>query len=532
MDEKMDFKSESDISLLGLRYFIERYGLCVHQDNGIYTCGAVQAKNEIDFIHLINEVIRKRGYLIAKKNQSDPCYDGQWYARFSKFKFVSSNDDSDFPEVDVFHQLGFCLSGGIEGVWSNRGPQERHQNVRYAFADTCAEILFDALKQMHFDRDDPLIHKTFWPENKKFVVCLTHDVDELKKTYQWITRPWKLIKNRDLNGLHSQFLSLKQKIRGHEPFWTFESLMNMENELGVKSSLFFLNETSPVDIFDKKTWHHYGRRYNWNDPHVTELMRKIHSEGWEVGLHGSYNSYKDAQKIYEEKSALEQIIQDKVYGGRQHNLNLSIPETWKHQEDAGLLYDSTLGYNDCIGFRWGTSFPFRPYHQKERRMLDIREIPMIIEDLPFFRLQNKKEAFLQIAGEVERHQGVLTLLWHHSVMNEHEYPGWGLAYKKMIKYCQKKNSWVTSAKEIAQWWREREQLSYHYSVDEKTMQIMPVHTERSHYFTIYTPQKFSDSRIINAEKIGYTDQSITIRTGKVPPGSSVEIQFKNKGNLN
>ena len=76
-----------------------------------------------------------------------------------------------------------------------------------------------------------------------------------------------------------------------------------------------------------------------------------------------------------------------VTGGRQHNLNLKIPETWLNQEQAGLLYDTTLGYNDCLGFRWGISFPFWPYYPKENRNLTVLQIPLAIEDLPYFRNQ-------------------------------------------------------------------------------------------------------------------------------------------------
>ncbi|GAH60430.1 unnamed protein product, partial [marine sediment metagenome] len=34
-------------------------------------------------------------------------------------------------------------------------------------------------------------YKTMWPDNKRFAVCLTHDVDRVKKTYQYITHSGK-----------------------------------------------------------------------------------------------------------------------------------------------------------------------------------------------------------------------------------------------------------------------------------------------------------------------------------------------------
>ena len=97
---------------------------------------------------------------------------------------------------------------------------------------------------------------------------------------------------------------------------------------------------------------------------MRDLLFELNSHGWEVGLHGSFHSFLDTEKLRNEKAALEQALKSPVIGGRQHNLNLKIPETWLNQEKAGLFYDTTLGYNDCLGFRWGISFPFRPYYPK------------------------------------------------------------------------------------------------------------------------------------------------------------------------
>ena len=526
----LSFTPENNYSRIGLRYFIDRYGFFTSRDSGTFLCGALQAETEDDVIRMIHERVRLEGYPILGVSSEPPYNEDALFDFFPGPGYVSGNTDTtcDEKKFDLFNHLGFCLTGGIEHTWQTASKEKRHAIVRTAFADTYCELLFDAVKNLHSMMNVPLVHTSFWPENTRFSVCLTHDVDEVKKTYQWITRPWNHVKKRNLQGLYQQFRSLQQKIRGLEPYWTFESLRETEEDLGVKSSLYFLNETGSVSILDKKTWRHVGRRYNWNERSVTELIKSFHSRGWEVGLHGSFHSYKDPEKIQEEKSALEQIIQDKIAGGRQHNLNLAIPETWKYQEAAGLVYDTTLGYNDCIGFRWGTCLPFRPWYHTERRMLNILEIPLIIEDLPFFRIQNRKKAFLHIAREVERHQGVLTLLWHHSVMNEHEYPGWGEAYKHMIEYCKKRNAWITSAREIATWWQWRMNTRFDWSFKDKVLKLSPYPHGHHHYLTIRLPETMKCIHVHNAEIIHKGERSLMIRSEKLKPGDCVQIECEEK----
>jgi hypothetical protein len=226
-------------------------------------------------------LFRSEGHSILRVSSEPPYNENALVDFFSGPEHVSANTDTtcDEKKFDLFNHLGFCLTGGIEHTWQTTSKETRHAIVRNAFADTYCELLFDAVKNLHSEMNVPLVHTSFWPENTRFSVCLTHDVDEVKKTYQWITRPWNHIKKRNLQGLHQQLLSLHQKIRGYEPYWTFESLMNMENTLGVTSSLFFLHETAPVKISDKKTWHHVGRRYNWHERSVTELIKTFHSRG-------------------------------------------------------------------------------------------------------------------------------------------------------------------------------------------------------------------------------------------------------------
>jgi len=283
-----------------------------------------------------------------------------------------------------------------------------------------------------------------WPHGKKFALCLTHDVDRVKKTYQHFTyflktqRPYHL-------------LSLFQK---NEPYWNFEKIMEIENKYGVKSTFFFLNERGKASLFSPREWKLYLGRYDIYDSDVIDVIRNLHENGWEIGMHGSYNSYNNKDMLAKEKRELEELIGDEILGIRQHYLNLEIPKTWKIQEEVGFKYDTTFGFQDKIGFRSRKYYPFYPFDDSS-----FLEIPLAIMDVLLFKdAKNMEEAWKkckELINITEKKGGILTVLWHQRVFNEKEFPGWSRIYEKIIKVCKEMDAWITTAKDIAEWWNDK-----------------------------------------------------------------------------
>ena len=426
--------------------------------------------------------------------------------------------------LDIFSHLGLITGGYMEEILVNL-KEGKKEIVALPFIDYYCDFLFSCIRIAGKTTKTPVVHKAFWPEGKTCAVCLTHDVDGVKKTYQWISYPLKLIRQGNFGGLVSQFYSFIDKLKGHEPYWTFDEITRIEGERGVTSSFYFLKETGEVLLSDRKTWRHAGRRYNFNDKNVRDLLLTLHSGGWEVGLHGSFYSYLDLEKLKSEKAALEYALGSPVIGGRQHNLNLKIPDTWLNQEKAGLSYDTTLGFNDCLGFRWGISFPFRPWYAGENRNLAVLQIPLAIEDLPYFRNPQPWNAFLRIFNHVELSHGVVTLLWHHSVFNEHEFPGWAADYIKILDYARKRNAWIGSAHQICEWWNRREKTTLVWNYEGTLLKIFPHPEEEQHYFSIHFPESMKINEVRKATIIGCDQESCEIKTTVMEKGECVEIVF-------
>lgn len=460
---------------LAWKWFLDKYGIVVDADIEVKgDMGSIKIRSgsndfEISFPLLDHEgsVISIGGFnvhtwFMGKLLEDDINSNGVIFAHVNDKKIPCGfiKDRKLILAFDPFTFIYSVLSGGLEG---------RTYPVGVPFLDRLSEILFGAIKHLIVGNGGILIAKSFWPNDKMFAVCLTHDVDEIKKTYQYVTRSVRFLSRLNFNGLKNEILSIIYKLRGKEPYWTFEEVIRLEKELGVRSSFYFLKETGKVEIFSGRTWRYLGRRYDFKD--VSEIIGYLHSNGWDVGLHGSFHSYMRYDLLKREKEELEYVLGDRVVGIRQHNLNLKIPETWKIHESLGFEYDTTLGSNRYVGFRWGTCFPFYPIDYERNVRMKILEIPLIVEDIVLFRYSNPWNTLIDVINKVENVSGVLTMLWHHTVFNNLEYPGWANVYRRAIEYCKSRGAWVTSGREIAKWWKIRGASKVSYKIRNDKVEI-------------------------------------------------------------
>jgi len=179
----------------------------------------------------------------------------------------------------------------------------------------------------------------------------------------------------------------------------------------------------------------------------------------EIGLHPSWYSFADAAEMKYQKAALECVLGHDVVSCRQHFLHYDIRVTPRIQAEAGFKYDSTLGFNDNIGFRFGTCYPWKLYDLQAEKELPIIEVPLIIQEGAMLN-PNKgmrldaETAFqyvVQITEAVERVGGALTLLWHpDAVINP---PCWNL-YLRSLEYLKEKDAWFGAVRDIGEVWKQ------------------------------------------------------------------------------
>ena len=139
---------------------------------------------------------------------------------------------------------------------------------------------------------------------------------------------------------------------------------------------------------------------------------------------------------------------------------LADADTPKTLEEAGYAYDSTMGYNETIGFRAGTLQVFLP--PGNRSML---ELPMHIQDgalfYPSYLGLNESEASSmceRVIRSAQEHGGVLTLLWHDRSHGPERF--WGEFYARLVARLKTLNVWFASARQVVNWFRERRRVVF------------------------------------------------------------------------
>jgi peptidoglycan/xylan/chitin deacetylase (PgdA/CDA1 family) len=227
---------------------------------------------------------------------------------------------------------------------------------------------------------------------------------------------------------HAKSLFLK------DSYWQFNKIIEIENKYKVKSTYFILNESYPFKIFDIKSWALSVGYYNIKNKRLVKILKYLDTNGWEIGVHGSYLSYNKLSLLKKEKEDLENIIGHNIDGIRQHFLNMD-KETWFLQKEAGFKYDSSFGNKAQAGFQDNKYHLFTPIG-----MTDFHVVPLIIMDS---RLMNEPDPWyrvLEIIDEAVLNNACLVLNWHQRVFNENEFPAYSNLYIRIIEECKKRKA--------------------------------------------------------------------------------------------
>jgi len=344
--------------------------------------------------------------------------------RISNGRYFSQGDNFLHLGLDVFGSSFFMLTQYEELVLPERDEHERFPaKASLAFkegflerpiVDEYCEILWSCMKRL-------------WPklERKKrdYRLILSHDVDHPLCA---VRKPWysvirnsvgDMVRRKDMALAFSRLKARAFESYNIDPYNTFDFIMNASEQYGMKSAFYFKSGFSN---------NRFDVNYSLDMPWIQDLMRSIYERGHEIGLHTSYETYRDLNKTLAEFRSLLHVanklgIVQQGWGGRQHYLRWKNPITWRIWEKVGLDYDSTLGFAEHVGFRCGTCYEFRVFDLEKRKALHLRERPLIAMDGTLFAWQYMALQPDQALKKIQhlssiccRFNGVFTLLWHNS----------------------------------------------------------------------------------------------------------------------
>lgn len=213
-----------------------------------------------------------------------------------------------------------------------------------------------------------------------------------------------------------------------DPFDIFDRLISMYKKYEVKTIFFFL--LSEYTSFDKNT-SAGNLKYKLLIKNVADYVK--------VGIHPSYFSMKNEQKIRKEKRKLEEIVNFPINKSRQHYLRMDIPETYQKLVDVEIGEDYTMGFASHYGFRAGTCTPFHFYNIDFEIKTPLKVFPFAVMDgtlREYLHFNTKKslDTILKLAEEVKKVNGVFITLFHNeSISATGQWRGWDKIYENVLK---------------------------------------------------------------------------------------------------
>ncbi len=333
-------------------------------------------------------------------------------------------------------------------------------------------LLYKPIIDQHYVKSEN--KKPNWPKDKPFAVCLTHDVDAISEinVQQNIRSIWKLIKTgaerplgESLRWILIYKLNALKGLTGKaDQLCNFEKWLDLEQEYGASSTFFFAPEQVNL-AHESDCMYTYDQKFRFREQQITvaELMQTMDQQGWEVGLHPSWFAHDNVSEMRSQKQQVERVLGHEIESVRQHFLKYDPQKTPQTQFEAGFRYDSTLGFNDNVGFRRGSSYPFNCYDLEGNKALPLLQIPLTAQDGALMlsekglRLDPDSAVdYVRLMMEaVKEVGGVLTLSWHPHTINR---SGFWQAYQNVLKMLKQEDPWFATVGEIGHWWQENNNI--------------------------------------------------------------------------
>lgn len=211
--------------------------------------------------------------------------------------------------------------------------------------------------------------------------------------------------------------------RKSDPFDTYESILKCHKADYSRPIFFFL--LGDYGVNDKNVPPN-SRRLNQLIKHLGDYAT--------IGLHPSYASFGDYDKLAVEVNRLAEITHSDVKHSRQHFLMLKFPETYRGLLELEIENDYTMGYATHSGFRASTSESFLFFDLLSNKETHLRIHPFCFMEATYkyYGSNSVEEAYenaTELIGKLKDLNGKFSSLWHNdSISNYKPWEGWQNLY--------------------------------------------------------------------------------------------------------
>src|SRR5262245_52470288 len=227
------------------------------------------------------------------------------------------------------------------------------------------ELHISLIRELIVKQGVPLVEILPMPAGYRFIACLTHDVDHPRVRYHMCDHTMFGFLYRALIGSVVDFCRGRRSLRQvmtnwkaafslplvfvgrAKDFWNqLDRYLALEKGL---ASTFFVIPTkgdAGVDA-EGRAKRKRASRYALTD--VADDLKKLLSANCEIAVHG-IDAWRDSAKGLDERERIQGVTRGDETGIRMHWLYFD-SQAPLALEKAGFAYDSTVGYNETIGYR-------------------------------------------------------------------------------------------------------------------------------------------------------------------------------------
>ncbi len=331
------------------------------------------------------------------------------------------------------------------------------------------ELHIAFLRDLILGSDVPLAEIPAVPDGYRFTACLTHDVDHpmmrrhrfdhtmfgflYRATWGSLVRalqgrmPWAKLWRNWLAVLKLPLVHLGLT---KDPWSELDRFSTLEQ--GAPSCFFVIPFKGRAGrTLQGRAPGARAARYGAAD--ISDQLRKLASAGCEIGLHG-IDAWLDSSAARDELNEIRGITGGQEIGVRMHWLYFD-ERSPAVLERAGASYDSTVGYNETIGYRAGTAQAYKPLQVSQ-----LLELPLHVMDTALFfpahldlSDSEARERVTRVLDDVVQFGGCLTVNWHdRSIAPERL---WDDFYADLIRELRKRGAWFATPSQAVSWFRKR-----------------------------------------------------------------------------
>ena len=212
-----------------------------------------------------------------------------------------------------------------------------------------------------------------------------------------------------------------------DPFDTYQHILDLTKQYQIKTLFFFL-------VGDYTT---YDSNVSSSNSRYRSLIKSI-ADYVDVGLHPSYFTMNNAEKLKKEKKRLESIVNRPIVKSRQHFLRLKLPDTYQNLLELDITEDYSMGYAQAYGFRASTCTPFYFYDLYFEIQTPLKVFPFAVMDTTLNDYKGYVPAIAKskikiLIEEVKKVNGTFIMLFHNETFSENKrWKGWKKVYEDVI----------------------------------------------------------------------------------------------------